>query len=142
VENIVISLSAKGLTTGEISSHLREIYGAEVSKQTISTITEKVMQGMAEWQNRPLDAVYPVPFLDCVNVKNPGRERRQLPDLRRDGRDRRRAQPGWYATNCSVPATNPTTSTPTGCGDTLRTVAGAADLARWFSLWSRCQSMP
>lgn len=69
VEEIVISLSAKGLTTGEISGHLREIYGAEVSKQTISTITEKVMEGMAEWQNRPLDPVYPVLFLDCVNVK-------------------------------------------------------------------------
>jgi len=69
VENIVVSLSAKGLTTGEISAHLREIYGAEVSRQTISTITDKVMEGMAEWQNRPLDAVYPVLFIDCVNVK-------------------------------------------------------------------------
>jgi transposase-like protein len=69
VENIVISLSAKGLTTGEISAHLREIYGADVSKQTISTITDKVMEGMTEWQNRPLDVVYPVLFIDCVNVK-------------------------------------------------------------------------
>lgn len=69
VENIVISLSAKGLTTGEISAHLREIYGADVPKSTISTITERVMEGMGEWQNRPLDAVYPVPFVDCVNVK-------------------------------------------------------------------------
>lgn len=43
--------------------------GARVSKQTISTITEKVMDGMAEWQNRPLDAVYPVVFLDAINVK-------------------------------------------------------------------------
>jgi putative transposase len=55
VENIVISLSAKGLTTGEISAHLREIYGADVPKSTISTITDRVMEGMAEWQNRPLD---------------------------------------------------------------------------------------
>ena len=54
VENMVLSLSAKGLTHGEISAHLREVYGAEVSKQTISTITDKVMDGMAEWQNRPL----------------------------------------------------------------------------------------
>ena len=69
VENIVLSLSAKGLTTGEISAHLREVYGAEVSKQTISAITDRVMEAMAEWQNRPLDAVYPVLFLDCVNVK-------------------------------------------------------------------------
>jgi transposase-like protein len=49
IEDLVISLSAKGLTTGEISAHLAEIYGAEVSKQTISTITDRVMDGMAEW---------------------------------------------------------------------------------------------
>jgi transposase-like protein len=69
VDDLVISLSAKGLTTGEISAHLAEIYGAEVSKQTISAITDRVMDGMAEWQNRPLDAVYPVVFIDCINVK-------------------------------------------------------------------------
>ena len=69
VEDMVLSLSAKGLTTGEISAHLSEVYGAQVSKQTISTITDKVMDGMAEWQNRPLDRVYPVVFLDAINVK-------------------------------------------------------------------------
>jgi transposase-like protein len=69
VEDMVLSLSAKGLTTGEISAHLAEVYGAQVSKQTISTITDKVLEGMAEWQNRPLDAVYPVIFLDAINVK-------------------------------------------------------------------------
>jgi putative transposase len=69
VEDLVLSLSAKGLTTGEISAHLAEVYGAEVSKQTISTITDKVMEGMAEWQNRPLDPVYPVVFLDAITVK-------------------------------------------------------------------------
>ena len=51
----MISLAAKGLTTGEISAHLAEVYGAEVSRQTISTITDKALEGMAEWQNRPLD---------------------------------------------------------------------------------------
>lgn len=55
VDEMVLSLSAKGLTHGEISSHLAEVYGASVSKTTISTITDKVMDGMAEWQNRPLD---------------------------------------------------------------------------------------
>ncbi len=69
VDEMIISLSAKGLTTGEISAHLAEVYGAEVSKSTISTITEKVMEGMAEWQNRPLDPVYPVIFIDAINVK-------------------------------------------------------------------------
>lgn len=61
-DEMVLSLSAKGLTHGEIAAHLAEVYGAEVSKQTISTITDKVMEGMAEWQNRPLDRVYPVLF--------------------------------------------------------------------------------
>ncbi|MEN3271162.1 MAG: putative transposase, partial [Pseudonocardia sp.] len=42
-------------------------YGAEVSKHTISTITDRVLDGMAEWQNRPLDSAYPVIFIDCVN---------------------------------------------------------------------------
>ena len=69
VEDLVLSLSAKGLTTGEISAHLAEVYGAEVSRQTISTITDKVTDGMAEWQNRPLDPVYPVVFLDAIHVK-------------------------------------------------------------------------
>ena len=69
VDEMVISLAAKGLTTGEISAHLAEVYGAEVSRQTISTITDKVIEGMAEWQNRPLDPVYPVIFIDAIHVK-------------------------------------------------------------------------
>jgi transposase-like protein len=69
VEDMVISLSAKGLTTGEISAHLAEVYGVDVSRQTISTITDKVIEGMTEWQNRPLDPVYPVVFLDAIHVK-------------------------------------------------------------------------
>ncbi|MEV4002667.1 IS256 family transposase [Actinomadura sp. NPDC049753] len=69
VDEMVLSLSAKGLTHGEISAHLAEVYGASVSKQTISTITDKVIDGMVEWQNRPLDPVYPVIFLDAIQVK-------------------------------------------------------------------------
>jgi putative transposase len=69
VDEMVLSLSAKGLTHGEISAHLAEVYGANVSKTTITTITDKVMDGMAEWQNRPLDRVYPVVFIDAINVK-------------------------------------------------------------------------
>ncbi|WP_406271135.1 IS256 family transposase [Actinacidiphila glaucinigra] len=69
VDEMVLSLSAKGLTHGEISAHLAEVYGAEVSKATITTITDKVMEGMAEWSNRPLDRVYPVLFVDAINVK-------------------------------------------------------------------------
>jgi transposase-like protein len=69
IDEIVLSLSAKGLTHGEIGAHLAEIYGVEASKTTISAITDSVMAGMAEWQSRPLDAVYPVLFIDAVNVK-------------------------------------------------------------------------
>ena len=69
VDGLVISLSAKGLTHGEIVAHLAEVYGAQVSKQTITTITDRVLEGMAEWQNRPLDPAYPVIFIDAVNVK-------------------------------------------------------------------------
>jgi putative transposase len=69
VDEMVISLAAKGLTTGEISAHLAEVYGAQVSRQTISTITDKVIEGMVEWQNRPLDCVYPVIFIDAIHVK-------------------------------------------------------------------------
>jgi transposase-like protein len=69
VEDMVISLSAKGLTHGEIAAHLAEVYGAEVSKQTITTITDRVMDGMAEWQSRPLDPVYAVLFIDAIQVK-------------------------------------------------------------------------
>ncbi len=69
VDELVLSLSAKGLTTGEVQAHLAEVYGAQVSRQTISTITDKVVDAMVEWQNRPLDPVYPVIFIDAIHVK-------------------------------------------------------------------------
>lgn len=53
-------MSAKGLTHGEISAHLAEVYGATVAKMTITTTTDKVMDGVAEGRNRPLDRVSPV----------------------------------------------------------------------------------
>lgn len=69
IEDVVLSLSARGMTHGDISAHLADVYGSEVSKTTISTITDHVLEGMAEWQNRPLDRVYPVVFIDCIHVK-------------------------------------------------------------------------
>ncbi|HTQ89242.1 MAG TPA: IS256 family transposase [Streptosporangiaceae bacterium] len=69
VDDLVISLVAKGLTTGEVQAHLAEIYGAEVSRDQVSTITDRVLEGLAEWQSRPLDAVYAVLFIDVINVK-------------------------------------------------------------------------
>jgi putative transposase len=69
VDEIVLSLYAKGLTTGEISAHFAEIYGASVSKETISRITDKVIEEMQSWQSRPLDAVYAAVFIDAIVVK-------------------------------------------------------------------------
>ena len=69
VDDLVISLVAKGLTTGEVAAHLAEVYGAEVSRETISKITDRVLEGLVEWQNRPLDRVYPVVFIDAIVVK-------------------------------------------------------------------------
>jgi len=69
VDEIVLSLTARGLTTGEIAAHFAEVYGATVSRDTISRITDKVVEEMTEWRNRPLDRVYPVLFIDAIVVK-------------------------------------------------------------------------
>jgi len=69
IDQIVLSLTARGLTTGEICAHFAEVYGASVSKDTISRITDKVIEEMTEWRNRPLDRVYPVLFIDALVVK-------------------------------------------------------------------------
>src|SRR5690348_16032938 len=66
VDDLVISLVANGLTTGEVQAHLAEIYSAEVSRDTISTITDRVLDGLPEWHSRPLDAVYAVLFIDVI----------------------------------------------------------------------------
>jgi putative transposase len=69
VDEIVLSLYAKGLTTGEISAHFAEIYGASVSRETISRITDKVIEEMTDWAHRPLNAVYAAVFIDAIVVK-------------------------------------------------------------------------
>ena len=83
VDDMVISLSAKGLTHGEIAAHLAEVYGAEVSRQTISTITDRVTDGMAEWQSRPLDPVYAVIFIDAIVRHEAPSDRVEVKGLRR-----------------------------------------------------------
>ena len=65
----VISLYAKGMTTGDIQAHLGEIYGTEISRDTISRITDAVVEDLLSWQNRPLDRVYPVLLIDAIVVK-------------------------------------------------------------------------
>jgi transposase-like protein len=65
----VISLYAKGLTTGEIQQHLEEIYGTQVSRETVSKITDQILPDMAAWQSRPLDRVYAVLLIDAIVIK-------------------------------------------------------------------------
>jgi transposase-like protein len=65
----VISLYAKGMTTGDIQAHLAEIYGTEISRDTISRITDAIVEDLLSWQNRPLDRVYPVLLIDAIVVK-------------------------------------------------------------------------
>jgi len=69
VDEIVLSLYARGLTTGEIAAHFEQIYGASVSKETVSRITDKVLEEMQAWSTRPLDEVYAAIFIDAIMVK-------------------------------------------------------------------------
>src|SRR5712692_2205295 len=65
----IISMYARGMSTREIQGHLEEIYKVEVSPQLISNVTEEVMEEVKSWQNRPLDAVYPIVYLDALVVR-------------------------------------------------------------------------
>ena len=65
----ILSLYARGMTVREIQQHLTEIYGVEVSPTLISTVTDGVIDEVKQWQSRPLDAVYPVVYLDCIHAK-------------------------------------------------------------------------
>src|SRR6202044_3628649 len=65
----ILSLYARGMTVREIQGHLAELYGAEVSPDLISRVTDAVLDEVREWQNRPLEAVYPVVFFDALRVK-------------------------------------------------------------------------
>lgn len=68
----VISLYSRGMTTREIQGHLEEIYGVEVSPALISIVTDAVAEEVKIWQNRPLDAVYPIVYMDAIRVKARG----------------------------------------------------------------------
>lgn len=67
IEQKVISLSAKGLSTRQISSIIDDIYGFEMSDGMVSDITDKIIPQIEEWQNRPLSEVYPIVFIDCIH---------------------------------------------------------------------------
>src|SRR5215211_3592836 len=65
----IVSMYARGMSTREIQGHLRELYGLEVSPDLVSAVTDAVLDEVAEWQNRPLEALYPLVFLDALRVK-------------------------------------------------------------------------
>jgi putative transposase len=65
----IVSMYARGMSTREIQGHLREIYGLEISPDLVSAVTDAVLDEVAEWQNRPLEAFYPLVFLDALRVK-------------------------------------------------------------------------
>ena len=67
IEEKIISMYAKGMTTGDIESHIQEIYGLECSDTTISCITDKILPVVKEWQSRPLEEIYAVVFMDAIH---------------------------------------------------------------------------
>jgi putative transposase len=69
VEEQIIAMYAKGMSTRDIEDHMRDIYGIEVSATMVSKVTDKILPMIAEWQARPLDRVYPVIFLDAIHFK-------------------------------------------------------------------------
>ena len=67
IEEKILSMYAKGMTTRDIDAHIREIYGIEVSDSTVSRITDKILPVVKEWQQRPLEEIYAVVFLDAIH---------------------------------------------------------------------------
>jgi putative transposase len=78
----ILSLYARGMTVREIQSHLEEMYGTEVSPTLISSVTDAVIEEVKAWQGRPLDALYPIVYLDCIHV-NGGLKLTQFSHLQR-----------------------------------------------------------
>ncbi len=68
-DDAILSLYSRGLSTRDIKAHLEEIYGVEISPDLISSVTEAVIEEVREWQSRPLEAVYPIVYLDALRVK-------------------------------------------------------------------------
>ncbi|ECC2479641.1 IS256 family transposase [Salmonella enterica] len=69
MDNQILSLYAKGMTTREIAAAFKELYDADVSPALVSKVTDAVTEQVTEWQNRPLDAIYPIVYLDCIVLK-------------------------------------------------------------------------
>lgn len=79
IEEKILSMYAKGMTTSDIETHIRDIYGVEVSDTTISRITDKILPIVREWQQRPLESIYAVVFMDAIHyhVRSEGQDRQE-----------------------------------------------------------------
>jgi putative transposase len=108
VDEVVLSLYAKGLTTGEISAHFADVYGASVSEDVVGRITDKVVAEMQAWWARPLEKVYAAIFIDAIMVKV------------RDGQVRNR--PVYAAIGVDLPKQLPVTKTSWACGPATATL--------------------
>lgn len=73
VEDMILSLYARGMSTRDITAHLEEVYGASVSAATISRVTDVVAEEITAWQNRPVDPVYPILYIDAIADQGPRR---------------------------------------------------------------------
>jgi transposase-like protein len=69
IENKIISMYAKGMTTRDIQTHITELYGLDISPTLVSNITDKIVHLAEEWQNRPLEKIYPIVFFDAIHYK-------------------------------------------------------------------------
>ncbi len=69
IEDKILSMYAKGMSTRDIQSHIEDIYGIEISPTTISAITDKVLEKVTEWQARPLERLYPIAYFDAIHFK-------------------------------------------------------------------------
>src|SRR4029078_7265084 len=67
--DLILSLYSRGMTTRDIKAHLVEVYGVEVSHETVSKVTDVVVEEVRAWQNRPVDEVYPIIFVDGIRIK-------------------------------------------------------------------------
>lgn len=83
VDDMILSLYARGMTTRDIKAHLLEVYGADVSAELISRVTEVVREEIVEWQNRPLDAVYVIMYIDALVRHEALFDRVEVGDLHR-----------------------------------------------------------
>lgn len=86
-------LYAGGMTVRDIARHLSELYGTEIGRDTISRVTDAVLEDIAAWRTRPLAAVYPIVYLDCLMVRVREDRSVQLPRLLSGDRPDRRGRP-------------------------------------------------